>query len=65
MGFDQKGDIVIRVSRGKNNKWDVNEKGFDKPLASFDTEQDACTYANDIARTKQGSKVVVDSSAAG
>lgn len=65
MGFDQKGDIVIRVSRGTNDKWDVNEKGFDKPLASFDTEQDACTYANDIARTKQGSKVVVDSSAAG
>lgn len=65
MGFDQKGNIVFRVARGKNNKWDVNEKGFDKPLASFDTEQDACNYANDIARTKEGSKVVVDSSVAG
>jgi hypothetical protein len=64
MGFDQKGDIVFLVSRGKNNKWDVNEKGFDKPLASFDTEKDARTYANDIAKTKPGSKVVVEGGAA-
>ena len=36
MGLDQQGDIVFRVSRGANSQWDVNEKGFDKPLASFD-----------------------------
>ena len=63
MGFDQKGDIVFRVVFGSNNKWDVNEKGFEKPLASFDTEKDACAYAYDIAKTKKGSKVVVESSA--
>ena len=60
MGLDQKGDIVFRVSRGKNSQWDVNEKGFDKPLASFDSEKDACSYANDLAKTKQGSKVLVE-----
>jgi len=60
MGLDQKGDIVFRVSRGKDSQWDVNEKGFDKPLASFDSEKDACSYANDLAKTKQGSKVVVE-----
>jgi len=38
----------------------VSEKGFDKPLASFDSEKDACSYANDLAKTKQGSKVVVE-----
>lgn len=59
MGFDQKGDIVFRVCRGANSQWDVTEKGFDKPLASFDSESDACNYANDLAKTKQGSKVVV------
>jgi hypothetical protein len=64
MGFDQKGDIVFRVSRAKNNKWDVSEKGFDKPLASFDSEKDACAYANDIAKTKHGSRVVVESATA-
>ena len=60
MGLDQQGDIVFRVSRGANSRWDVNEKGFDKPLASFDNEKDACSYANDLAKTKQGSKVVVE-----
>jgi hypothetical protein len=60
MGLDQKGDIVFRVSHGENGQWDVNEKGFDKPLASFDSEKDACSYANDLARTKEGSKVVVE-----
>ena len=59
MGLDQKGDIVLEVARGESNKWDVNEKGFDKPLASFDSEEDACRYANDIAKTKPGSTVAV------
>lgn len=60
MGLDQKGEIVFRVSPGENSQWDVNEKGFDKPLASFDSEQDACSYANDLAKTRQGAKVVVE-----
>jgi hypothetical protein len=60
MGLDQKGDVVFRVSRGQNSQWDVSEKGFDRPLASFDSEKDACSYANDLAKTKQGSKVVVE-----
>ncbi len=57
MGFDQKGETVFNVSLGKNNKWDVSETGFDKPLASFDTETDARNYAHDIAKTKQDSTV--------
>ena len=60
MGLDQKGNIVLTVSLGENSKWDVNEKGFAKPLATFDSEQDARSYANNIAKTKQGSTVVVD-----
>lgn len=60
MGLDQKGNIVFRVARGNNSKWDVNEEGFDKPLASFDSEQDARSYANDIAKTREGSTVVVE-----
>jgi hypothetical protein len=60
MGFDQKGGIVFSVVRGENSKWDVNENGFDKPLASFDSEQFARNYANDIAKTRPGSTVIVD-----
>ena len=57
MGLDQKGNIVFCVARGQSGKWDVNEKGFEKPLASFDSEQDARKYADDLAKTKEGSKV--------
>jgi Uncharacterized protein conserved in bacteria (DUF2188) len=60
MGLDQRGDIAFRISRGENSHWDVNEKGVDKPLASFDSEREACSYANDLAKTKQGSKVVFE-----
>ena len=60
MGLDQKGNVIFRVSRGANGQWDVSEKGFDKPLASFDSEKDACSYANDLAKTRAGSKVVVE-----
>ena len=60
MGLDQSGDNVFRVSHGENSQWDVNEMGFDKPLASFDSKQDACNYANDLAKSKPGSRVVVE-----
>jgi len=57
MGFDQRGSVVIKVQRAQNGKWDVNEIGFDKPLASFDSESLALTYANDIVVSKPGSRV--------
>lgn len=57
MGFDQKGETVFNVTLGENNKWDVSETGFDKPLASFDTETEARNYANNMARSKQDSTV--------
>lgn len=59
MGFDQKGDIVLRVARAKNHKWDVSEQGFEKPLASFDREIDALSYANDLAKSRAGARVIV------
>lgn len=59
MGFDQKGTVVLRVCRAQNQQWDVKEQGLDKPLASFDREIDAVTYANDLAKTKEGTRVEV------
>jgi hypothetical protein len=59
MGFDQIGSVVFRVVHGADSRWDVNEEGFDKPLASFDTQELATKYANDIARTKEGSRVIL------
>jgi hypothetical protein len=60
MGFDQKGGVVICVSPGTNGKWDVSEKGFEKPLASFDDKEDAYAYATDLTKTKEGATVLVE-----
>lgn len=59
MGFDQKGSLVFRVKQADTGKWDVMEVGVEKPLASFDTQDDASEYAYDIASTKYGSKVEI------
>ncbi|MHB8425088.1 MAG: DUF2188 domain-containing protein [Gammaproteobacteria bacterium] len=59
MGFDQKGTVAFRVSRDKNGMWSVFEQGFDKSLASFDKREDACDYAEDFAKNKAGSTVLI------
>lgn len=57
MGFDQKGTLVFRVARDKTGVWNVQEEGYDQPLASFDTSEDAREYVLDIAKSKDGSIV--------
>jgi uncharacterized protein DUF2188 len=57
MGFDQKGKSVFCVMQGESGKWHVSEEGFEKPIASFDSRNDAEKYARDLAATKEGSTV--------
>lgn len=57
MGFDQKGAPVFCVTEGKSGEWQVSEEGFEKPLATFQSRDEAEEYARDIARTKEGSTV--------
>ena len=57
MGFDQKGKSVFCVTQGESGKWHVSEEGFEKPLATFDAQDDAEEYARDLAATKEGSTV--------
>jgi hypothetical protein len=59
MGFDQRGASVFCVARGAAGQWDVTEEGINKPLASFDSTQDAQVYARDLAKIKDGSTVRV------
>lgn len=60
MGFDQKGSLVICITSGLGGKWDVSEKGFEQPLASFDDKEDAYAYATELAKTKEGATVLVE-----
>ena len=59
MGFDQRGTQVFCVVPGKDGQWDVKEEGFEKSLASFDEQEDAIEYAQDLADTKDGSSVKI------
>ena len=60
MGFDHEGTVVICVSPGINGKWDVSEKGFEEPLASFDDKEDAYAYATELTKAKEGTTVLVE-----
>jgi hypothetical protein len=59
MGFDQQGSSVFCVARGASGQWEVSEEGFDKPLASFETAEDASSYARDMSKLKQDSSVKI------
>jgi hypothetical protein len=59
MGLDQRGTAVFCVVPGGSGQWDVKEEGFEKALASFDEQEDALEYAQDLAQTKDGSSVKV------
>lgn len=52
--------LVICVSPGLNGRWDVSEKGYDEPLASFDEKEDAYAYATELTRSKQDATVLVE-----
>jgi len=60
MEFDQKDTTVICVSPGLHGRWDVSEKGFDKPIASFDEKEDAYAYASDLTRSTPGATALVE-----
>lgn len=54
MNFSPNGKILIQMQQGENGRWNVNEVGFDKPLASFDDIENCVDYASYIAKEKDG-----------
>jgi len=60
MGFDRKEAVVICVSPGINGKWDVSEKGFEQPLASFDQKEDAYAYATELSMSSKDATVLLE-----
>lgn len=51
---------VICVSPGLRGRWDVSEKGYEEPLASFDDKEDAYAYATDLMKSRPGSAALVE-----
>jgi hypothetical protein len=60
MESDQEDTVVICVSPGINGRWDVSEKGFEEPLASFDEKEDAYAYARNLTRSRISATVLVE-----
>ncbi|WP_019140303.1 DUF2188 domain-containing protein [Noviherbaspirillum massiliense] len=57
---DQLDELVICISPGINGRWDVSEKGFEQPFASFDDKEDAYAYARDLTRSRKDATVLVE-----
>ncbi|HEY0847567.1 MAG TPA: hypothetical protein VGE12_19540 [Noviherbaspirillum sp.] len=60
MGREGNGTLVICISPGLGGKWDVSEKGFEEPLASFDEKEDAYAYAIELTRSRDSAAVLVE-----
>lgn len=52
--------IVICISPGLRGRWDVSEKGYEEPLATFDDKEDAYAYATDLMKSRPGSAALVE-----
>jgi len=52
----------VLVAHAPDGRWGVFQQDFDKPLAVFDGRQEACDYANELARTRTGSMVLIGKS---
>ena len=51
--------VCYKVERARSGHWDVNEEGFEKPIASFPDKDDAVDYAHRLAGTKNSAEVQV------
>jgi hypothetical protein len=49
----------VLVACGPDGRWGVFQQDFDKPRASFDELQEACDYANELARSRTDSMVLI------
>jgi hypothetical protein len=55
----QKDSPFVLVAGAADGRWGVFQRNFDMPQASFDGMQEACDYANEIAKTRLNSMVLI------
>jgi len=53
------GKVRYIVEKSMAGRWDVNEEGFEEPIASFEEKADALEYALRLADTKTDARVRV------
>ena len=55
----QEDSPFVLVAGAADGRWGVFQRNFDMPQALFDGMQEACDYANEIAKTRLNSMVLI------
>lgn len=55
----QKDSPFVLVAGAADGRWGVFQRNFDMPQASFNEMQEACDYANEIAKTRLNAMVLI------
>lgn len=56
---EQRDSPFVLVGRAPDGRWGVFQGDFVNPQSVFDELQDACTHANELARTRSDSMVLI------
>jgi len=56
---DQRDCPFVLVACAPDGRWGVFQRDFDRPQASFGELQEACDYADELARTRVGAMVLI------
>ena len=56
---EQRDSPFVLVAGAPDGRWGVFQQDFEKPQACFDELQEACDYANQLARTRTDSMVLI------
>ena len=56
---EQRDSPFVLVAGAADGRWGVFQQDFVKPQALFDEMQDACNYANELARTRTDAMVLI------
>jgi len=56
---EQRDSPFVLVAYAPDGRWGVFQRNFDQPQASFDEMQEACNYANELAKTRMDSMVLI------
>jgi len=54
---------AIHVNFTRDGLWEIREHGCARTLAAFGDEDDACAYADGIARVRAGARIFVNGQA--
>lgn len=57
------GAPAIHVNFTRDGIWEIREHGCERTLAAFGDEDDACAYADGIARVREGARIFVNGQA--